>query len=85
MTHSTKERIGVGGVPAGMKAWGPESPGYPNAPADWDGGPYLCRDGKLYHMCGYGWEHGYGCWNPQSDWDRVAYTPREPTPSPPDL
>lgn len=63
-------------VPNGMKEWGPDSPGYPDAPVDWDGGPYLCRDGKMYHMNGYGWSHGYGCWNAQADWDRVAYRPK---------
>ena len=61
-------------IPAGMTPWGPDSPGYPNAPADWDGGPYLCRDGGMYHMRGYSWKHGDGCWNAQADWDRIAYT-----------
>ena len=59
----------------GMVAYGPEHPDYPNAPSDWDGGPYLCRDGQRYHMRGYGWAHGVGCWNETADWDRVAYTP----------
>lgn len=62
-------------IPAGMKAWGPDHPDYPEGPKDWDGGPYLCRDGKMYHMCGYGWAHGLGCWNPTASWDRIAYTP----------
>jgi len=58
-------------IPAGMKPWhGGEHP-----PEDWDGGPYLCRDGKMYHMCGYGWGHGTHCWNPTASWDRIAYTP----------
>lgn len=56
-----------------LKPYGPSHPDYPNAPSDWDGGPYRCRDGGLYHMRGYGWEHGLGCWNPTADWDRVAY------------
>lgn len=59
----------------GMKPYGPSHPDYPNAPSDWDGGPYLCRDGGMYHMRGYGWEHGLFCQNATSDWDRVAYTP----------
>lgn len=59
-----------------MKPYGPEHPDYPNAPSDWDGGPYLCRDNQLYHMRGYGWGHGLGCWNPTADWDRIAYTPK---------
>ena len=59
---------------AGMTAYGPSHPDYPNAPSDWDHGPYLCRDGNLYHMRGYGWAHGLGCWNPEADWDRIAYT-----------
>jgi hypothetical protein len=58
----------------GMTPYGPSHPDYPNAPSDWDGGPYLCRNGDLYHMRGYGWAHGLGCWNPEADWDRVAYT-----------
>jgi len=58
-----------------MKAYGPDHPDYPNAPADWDGGPYQCRDGGMYHMRGYSWRHGEGCWNATADWDRVSYTP----------
>ena len=53
--------------------YGPDHPDYPNTPLDWDGGPYLCRDGDLYHMRGYGWGHGLGCWDATADWDRVAY------------
>ena len=56
-----------------MVSYGPDHPDYPNAPSDWDGGPYLCRDGQLYHMRGYGWGHGLGCWNDTADWDRIAY------------
>jgi hypothetical protein len=67
-----------GRVPSGMVAYGPDHPDYPNAPGDWDGGPYLCRDGQLYHMRGYGWEHGLGCWAATADWDRIAYR-LEPT------
>lgn len=63
-------------IPEGMKAWH----GGEEAPADWDGGPYLCRDGAMYHMRGYGWGHGTNCWNPTADWDRIAYTPK-PTPT----
>lgn len=48
-------------------------PGGDSAPADWDGGPYLCRDGKTYHMCGYDWGHGTHCWNPTASWDRIGY------------
>lgn len=66
----------------GMKPYGPSHPDYPNAPSDWDGGPYLCRDGGLYHMRGYGWAHGLGCWNPSATWDRVAYTPQPAAPNP---
>lgn len=54
---------------AGLTYW----PGGDHAPADWDGGPYLCRDGKLYHLRGYGWKHGEFCSNPTSDWDRIGY------------
>lgn len=43
------------------------------APADWDGEAYLCRDGGVYLQRGYGWKHGEGCWNATSDWDRVGY------------
>lgn len=59
----------------GMVPYGPDHPDYPNAPSDWDGGPYLCRDGWLYHMRGYGWEHGLCCRNATADWDRIAYRP----------
>lgn len=71
--------MGLDGVLAWMTPYDPSHPDYPNAPSDWDGGPYLCRDGGLYHMRGYGWEHGLGCWNPTADWDRVAYTPKAPS------
>jgi hypothetical protein len=60
-----------------MLPYGPEHPDYPNAPSDWDGGPYLCRDGQLYHMRGYGWEHGLGCWNATAAWDRIAHRSRD--------
>lgn len=63
------------GRPGGLREYGPSHPDYPNAPSDWDGGPYLCRDGGMYIMRGYGWQHGFGCWNPTADWDRVAYRP----------
>lgn len=56
-----------------LTPYGPDHPDYPNAPSDWDGGPYLCRDGQFYHMNGYGWGHGLGCWNATADWDRIAY------------
>ena len=42
-------------------------------PVDWDGGPYLCRDGDEYIMRGYDWAHGTGCWNETADWDRIGY------------
>lgn len=51
-------------------------PGGDEPPADWDGGPYLCRDGGVYHMRGYDWRHGTGCWNPTADWDRIGYKAR---------
>ena len=54
-------------VPKGMKAYGPAHADYPNAPSDWDSGPYLCRDGGMYYMRGYGWKHGEFCSNPTSD------------------
>jgi len=69
---SVSSKAGV--LSAGMVPYGPSHPDYPEAPSDWDGGPYLCRDGDLYHMRGYGWAHGLGCWNPTAAWDRVAYT-----------
>jgi hypothetical protein len=53
--------------------YGPEHPDYPNAPSDWDGGAYLCRDGEFYHMRGYGWAHGLGCWSATASWDRIGY------------
>lgn len=56
-----------------MKRYGPDHPDYPNEPKDWDQGPYLCRDGGMYNMRGYGWKWGEGCWNATADWDRVAY------------
>lgn len=62
-------------IPEGMKAYGREHPDYPDAPRDWDGGAYLCRDGEMYFMRGYGWAHGMGSWNPTASWDRIAYTP----------
>lgn len=65
-----------------LMPYGPNHPDYPNAPSDWDGGPYLCRDGGMYHMRGYGWEHGLGCWNATADWDRIAYTAIAQTPTP---
>lgn len=75
-SHQAPSGLGhsAGIANAGMTPYGPSHPDYPNPPSDWDGGPYLCRDGGLYHMRGYGWEHGLGCWNPEADWDRVAYT-----------
>ena len=65
---------GKAGAQARMVPYGPEHPDYPNAPSDWDGGPYLCRDNKLYHLRGYGWAHGLNCWNATASWDRVAYS-----------
>ena len=62
-------------IPEGMVAYGPEHPDYPNQPKDWDGGPYLCRDGKKCAMRGYGWAHGLNSYSPTADWDRIAYTP----------
>ncbi len=54
---------------AGMTYW----PGGDAAPADWDGGPYLCRDGGLYHMRGYDWRHGTNAYAKTADWDRIGY------------
>ena len=48
-------------------------PGGNEPPADWDGGPYLCRNGQVYHMSGYDWRHGTNCWNPTASWDRIGY------------
>jgi hypothetical protein len=79
MTPEPEAEIGAVALPLGMVAYGPEHPDYPNAPSDWDEGPYLCRDGGMYHMRGYGWGHGINCWNPTADWDRIAYTPRKLT------
>lgn len=31
-------------TPKQLVPYGTEHPDYPNAPSDWDGGPYLCRD-----------------------------------------
>lgn len=68
------------GTPSGgLAPYGPDHPDYPNAPSDWDGGPYQCRDGKMYHMCGYGWKHGLNCYNHTAYWDRVAYRRKKST------
>ena len=67
------EREAIVPIPAGMVEWHGQTE---EPPEDWDGGPYLCRDGGLYHMRGYSWKHGAGCWNETADWDRIAYTPR---------
>ena len=64
-------------IPDGMKPYGPDHPDYPNAPKDWDGGAYMCRDGGMFYMRGYGWKHGLGCWNSTASWDRVAYRVRK--------
>lgn len=56
----------------GFIYWG----GGPEAPTDWDGGPYLCRDGQTYHLRGYDWQHGAYCWNPTASWDRIGYRAR---------
>lgn len=48
-------------------------PGGDGPPADWDGGPYLCRDGQEYYMRGYDWNHGTHCYNETADWDRIGY------------
>lgn len=61
-------------IPKGMTSYGPDHPDYPNAPKNWDNGPYLCRDGSMYHMRGYVWRWGEGSWVNEADWDRVAYT-----------
>lgn len=58
----TPEQIAVG-----WKEYGKEHPDYPNIPTDWDHGPYLCRDGGIYHMRGYGWAHGLGCWKAEAE------------------
>lgn len=51
-------------------------PGGEGPPADWDGGPYLCRDGKVYWFRGYDWKHGTNCLNPTACWDRIGYKPK---------
>jgi hypothetical protein len=85
----TKELgAGASATPSGSRevvVYGPEHPNYPNAPSDWDAGPYLCRDGEFYHMRGYGWAHGLGCWSPTASWDRIGYrraAPESQTPNP---
>ena len=65
-------------IPDGMTDYGPKHPDYPDEPKDWDKGAYLCRDGGMYFVCGYGWGHGIGCWNPTASWDRIAYTTKQP-------
>lgn len=37
------------------KPWGPNSPGYPNAPVDWDGGDVLLENGEIGD--GNVWDH----------------------------
>jgi len=62
---------GMPEIPEGMTPWDGRTE---EPPEDWDRGPYLCRDGKMYIMNGYDWKFGTGCWNPTAVWDRVAYT-----------
>lgn len=80
MTDQTAEQVAEKIV----ADWNREHPNEPpfkywaggdEAPEDWDGDVYLCRDGKTYHLCGYGWQHGYGCVNSTTDWDRIGYRP----------
>lgn len=63
------------GVPAGMVPWH----GGDSAPADWDGGPTLLRDGS--HGDGEDWRHLVGIDDIDSDNDIVAYTPKQATPT----
>lgn len=51
-------------------------PGGDEPPVDWDGGPYLCRDGGIYHMRGYDWQHGTRAWSATADWDCIGYKRR---------
>jgi hypothetical protein len=63
-------------VPAGMKAYGPAHPDYPNAPKDWNGGPVLLRNGATSHNA-QRWSVGYPadlCNHPTGT-DIIAYTP----------
>jgi hypothetical protein len=60
-------------IPAGMVEWHGQTK---EPPEDWDGGAYLCRDGKMYFLNGWDWGHGTHCDNLTADWDRIAYTPR---------
>lgn len=66
-------------IPTGMVEWHGQTE---EPPKDWDRGPYLCRDGKMYIMRGYDWGHGTFCDNPTADWDRIAYTPIKPSKDP---
>ena len=59
-------------LPAGMVAYGPEHPDYPNAPKDWDGEAAFCRDGAIFRVAlrraDHRWKHiGLGS-------DFIAYT-----------
>lgn len=50
----------IAAIAAGLSAYGPDHPDYPNAPSDWDGGPMQADDGKLYWI------------PPEWSWKRVA-------------
>jgi hypothetical protein len=60
-------------IPEGMVPWDGRTK---EPPEDWDGGAYLCRDGKMYFLNGWDWGHGTHCDNPTASWDRIAYTIR---------
>ncbi|MFS0771084.1 hypothetical protein [Sphingomonas sp. 1P08PE] len=70
-------------IPAGMKAWA----GGDSAPADWDGGKVLLRDGTLNNDGEYesSWCHNNSLFRSTdvSDLDIIAYTPRATSPTVP--
>lgn len=61
-----------GAIPEGMVAWH----GGDVAPADWDGGPVLFREGHIGEAEDDSWMIGYGGPGPKpSPYDIIAYTP----------
>ncbi|MGI4744941.1 MAG: hypothetical protein ACRYGI_11595 [Janthinobacterium lividum] len=61
-----------GTIPDGMVPWA----GGDSAPADWDGGAVLARDGfvMVKKPGAYQWRRARG--GAKQDWDIIAYTPR---------
>jgi hypothetical protein len=55
----------------GMEPWFGQTK---EAPKDFDGGSYLCRDGNMYFLNGWDWGHGTHCDNSTACWDRIGYT-----------